>query len=316
MRTHRTCTLAVPVVLALSAASCASNQTTSTTAADVATTQRTFATPEEAASALVDAASRWDLPALRQLLGPAGRNLVESADAVQDRHRGAKFAAMAREKSSVQRAPKSHVATLVVGADDWPLPIPLVESGGRWRFDTSAGRDEMLRRRIGQNELDVLAICRGYVEAQEEYASAVHDATGVREYARRILSTPGRHDGLAWRNPDGSWGGPIGERAAKALAEGYSRGAPYHGYYFKTLMGQGPAARFGTMDYVVGGAMIGGFALVAWPAEYGVTGVQTFMVSYDGVVYQKDLGPRTDDLAPEIVRYDPDATWTRTDDAW
>ena len=188
-------------------------------------------------------------------------------------------------------------------------------SDGKWHFDSAAGHDELLKRRIGANELDVITICRGYVEAQQRYASETHDGSGVNQYAQRIISTPGKHDGLAWQNADGTWGGPVGRRVATAIEQGYAAKEPFHGYYFKTLKGQGPSARLGKLDYVVGGAMIGGFALVAWPVEYGVTGIQTFIVSYDGIVYQKDLGPQTPTLAAAMDRYDPDDTWKRTDDA-
>jgi len=208
-------------------------------------------------------------------------------------------------------------ATLTVGNDNWPLPIPIVMKNGKWYFDTEASREEILRRRIGSNELDAITICRGYVEAQEEYAERIHDDSGVNQYAQKIISAPGKHDGLAWQNPDGTWGGPVGEGVAKAIGQGYSsKSEPFHGYYFKVLMGQGPAARLGQLDYVINGAMIGGFALVAWPAEYRVTGVQTFIVSYDGVVYQKDLGPDTAKIAAAMDRYDPDKTWHETDDNW
>jgi hypothetical protein len=194
--------------------------------------------------------------------------------------------------------------------------VPIVKQGGKWHFDSQAGRTEILDRRIGANELDAITICRGYAVAQKEYASEIHDDSGVNQYAQRIISTPGKHDGLAWQNPDGTEGGPIAASVAKAIEEGYtSKSGPYHGYYFKTLTGQGPAAPLGQLDYVVEGAMIGGFALVAWPAEYRVTGVETFIVSYDGVVYQKDLGPDTEKIAAAMERYNPDKTWHRTNDA-
>jgi len=169
-----------------------------------------------------------------------------------------------------------------------------VQRKGKWYFDAKLGREEVLLQRIGANELDVLEICRGYVDAQEEYAMQKHDASTVNQYAQRIISTPGKQDGLAWKNPDGTWGGPVGENVADALEQGYSdKSKPYHGYYFKVLKGQGPAAPMGEMDFVVEGNMIGGFALAAAPAEYRVTGVQTFIVNQSGVVYQKDLGPDT-----------------------
>jgi hypothetical protein len=197
-----------------------------------------------------------------------------------------------------------------VGADDWPLPIPIVKKRGGWRFDTEAGREELLRRRIGGNELDAIELCRGYVEAQHEYALEKRDGALVNQYAQRIVSTPGRQDGLAWRAEDGSWQGPVGEGIARVIAEGYvAQPTPYHGYYFKVLKGQGPAAPLGELDFVIDGAMIGGFALVAAPADYGVTGVKTFIVSHDGVVYEQDLGPGTVERFWAMERFNPDAGW-------
>ena len=204
----------------------------------------------------------------------------------------------------------------MVGNDDFPLPIPIVKRKGKWSFDTKVGREEILNRRVGANELNTIEICRGFVEAQHEYAMERHDGSKVNQYAQQILSTSGKHDGLAWQNPDGTWAGPVGEEVAKALAEGYSaqRGTPYHGYYFKVLKGQGPAAPGGEMDFMVGGAMIGGFALAAAPAEYRVTGVMTFIVGPDGVVYEKDLGPDTLKTFQSMDRYNPDKTWKVTED--
>jgi hypothetical protein len=205
----------------------------------------------------------------------------------------------------------------LVGNDDWPLPVPIVKQGGKWHFNAKEGRNEILVRRIGANELDAIQICRGFVEAQKEYASEVHDNSGVNQYAQKIISTPGKRDGLYWRNEDGTPGGPIGESVARAIEEGYSsKSSPYHGYYFKVLKGQGPAAPLGQLDYVIGGVMIGGFALVAVPAEYRVTGVKTFMVSYDGIVYEKDMGLDSLQVAKNMDRYNPDKTWHRTDDQW
>jgi hypothetical protein len=275
-----------------------------------------FTTPRDAASALIQAASDGNVKGLIGILGSDGRELVASKDRAQDKDRAAAFAAKAHEKNVVEVDPRDPArATLVVGNDDWPLPIPIVEKDGKWYFDAAAGRDEILNRRIGENELAAITTCRGYVEAQKAYASDVHDDSGIHQYARRIISSPGKHDGLAWQNSDGTWGGPVAENAAKAIEKGYSAGQPYHGYYFKILEGQGPSAPLGKLDYLVDGAMIGGFALVAWPAEYAVTGVETFLVGYDGVVYQKDLGPETSKAAAAIDRYDPDSTWKRTDDA-
>ena len=189
--------------------------------------------------------------------------------------------------------------------------MPLVKSGGKWYFDSKAGRQELLYRRIGSNELDAIQICNGFVTAQENYALEPRKGYQVNQYAQRIVSTPGTQDGLAWQNPDGTWGGPIGENIAKAIAQGYtSREEPYHGYFFKVLKGQGPDAPLGQLNYVIGGAMIGGFALVAAPADYRVTGVQTFIVSNDGVVYQKDFGPATLDEFKKMELFNPDKTWT------
>jgi len=278
--------------------------------------QKAFATPQQAAAALIRAADSFDLQMLIEILGPSGRDLVSSADPVRDKNIAAAFAAKALEKSRVNADPKDpNRFILVVGNDDWPLPIPVVKRGSKWFFDTNAGREEILHRRIGSNELDAIQICRGYVEAQKQYASVKHD--DVNQYAQRVISTPGKHDGLAWRNPDGRWGGPIGERIAKALEQGYTdRTQPYHGYYFKILKGQGPSAPMGRLDFVINGAMIGGFALVAAPAEYRVTGVKTFIVSYSGVVYEKDLGPDTLSIFKHMELYDPDESWHRTDDNW
>ena len=189
--------------------------------------------------------------------------------------------------------------------------MPTRKGGGKWRFDSTAGHQELLYRRIGSNELDAIQICNGYVEAQENYALQPRKGYQVNQYAQRIISTPGKQDGLAWQNPDGTWGGPIGENIAKAIAQGYtSREDPYHGYFFKILKGQGPDAPIGQLNYVIEGVMIGGFALVAAPAEYRVTGVQTFIVSNDGVVYQKDFGPTTLDEFKKMELFNPDKSWT------
>lgn len=279
--------------------------------------QKAFANPEQAANSLIAASDQFDVPLLLQMFGPAGADFVASSDPVEDKKNAIAFAAKAHEKNSVQIDPKNpNRAILVVGEEDWPLPIPLVKRSGSWYFDTMAGHHEILARRIGTNELDAITICRGYVEAQMEYASQIHDDSGVNQYAQKIISTPGKHDGLAWQASDGSWEGPVGEAVAKALAEGYAEKKPFHGYYFKLLEGQGPAARLGTLDYFIEGVMIGGFAIVAWPADYRVTGVQTFIVSYDGVVYQKDLGPDTSKIASTMKRYNPDKTWHSTNDDW
>lgn len=289
---------------------------TKTSAATPVVKQKTFASSKDAADALIKAAREFDVPALQEILGPGAEGLIETADKVQDKERAAMFVAKAAEKTSVTPDPKNPNRAIVsVGNEDWPYPVPIVKRGGKWSFDAPAGRKEILARRIGANELDALTICRGYAEVQKEYALQAHD--GVNQYAQRIISTPGKQDGLAWKNDDGTWGGPVGEGIAKALAQGYSSKAePYHGYYFKILKGQGPEAPLGRMDFVVKGVMIGGFALVAVPAEYRVTGVKTFIVSYEDVVYEKDLGPNSLEIVKKMELYNPDKTWRRTDDSW
>jgi DUF2950 family protein len=278
-----------------------------------AAVQKTFATAREAAEALVSASETFDVPAIKAILGPDGEDLVVTGEPVKDRDAATAFAAKARERLAVDPDPKNaNRAILSVGNEDWPLPIPIVRTKGAWRFDSKAGRQEILYRRIGANELDAIQICRGYVEAQTEYALLKRDGSGVNQYAQRIVSTPGKQDGLAWRNPDGTWEGPIGEGIARIIELGYTdRATPYHGYFFKVLKGQGPAAPLGEMDFVVKGVMIGGFALVAVPAEYLVTGVKTFIVSHDGVVYEKDLGDGTANALKTMERYNPDKTWKR-----
>ena len=220
------------------------------------------------------------MAALKEILGPDSTDIVSSEDPVADKNRAAAFAAKAKEKSSLETDSENpNLTILTVGNDDFPLPIPIVKQKGKWLFDTKVGREEILNRRIGSNELDAIAICRGFVEAQLEYAQEKHDDSKVNQYAQRIISTPGKQDGLAWKNADGTWGGPVGEEVAKALEQGYSKkDQPYHGYFFKVLKGQGPAALMGEMDFVVNGAMIGGFALAAAPAQHRVTGVKTFMI--------------------------------------
>ena len=282
------------------------------------TPQKTFATPQAAADALIQAAGTYDLPVLEQILGSGSEDLLKSEDPVRDKNTAAEFATKARQKTRVTVDPKNpDRATVIVGDDGWPLPIPIVKKGAEWAFDTPAGRETMLLRRIGSNELDAIEICRGYVDAQFEYALEKHDNAEVNQYAQKIISSPGKHDGLVWHNPDGTLGGPISEGIAEALNEGYTdKSKPYHGYYFKILKGQGHGAPLGEMDFVVEGAMIGGFALAAAPAEYRVTGVKTFIVSYEGTVYQKDVGPDTLKIFSHMELYNPDNTWTPTYDNW
>jgi hypothetical protein len=260
----------------------------------------------------VQAATDFDLAALTSIFGPDGNDIVFSGEFSQDRKHAADFAAQARQKKSISVDPKSRTrAFLLVGNEDWPFPVPLLKRGEKWFFDGKAGRQELLYRRIGANELDAIDICRGYVEAQYEYALQQRAINDVNRYAQRIVSTPGKHDGLAWQNSDGKWEGPVGENIARAIEQGYTSSSdPYHGYFFKILKRQGSAAPLGEMDFVVKDVMIGGFALVAAPAVFNVTGVRTFIVSHDGVVYEKDLGPNTLEEFKKMERFNPDKSWT------
>src|SRR5579862_4231825 len=306
------CFCTLPRGVAQSAAS-----TKAPSAATVAASgARMFDTPQQAADVLVDAADKFDVVALGQIFGPGGDDIVFSGEFAQDRQHAANFVAQAREKKRVSVDPQSGVrAFLLVGNEDWPFPVPLVKRGDKWSFDSKEGWQELLYRRIGANELDAIAICHGYVEAQHEYALQPREGYNVNQYAQRIVSTPGKQDGLAWQNTNGGWDGPIGEKITRAIEQGYTSGAdPYHGYFFKILKGQGPAAPLGTMDFVVKGVMIGGFALVAAPAEYGVTGVRTFIVSHDGVVYDTDLGPKTLDEFKKMELFNPDKSWNPVPD--
>ncbi len=288
----------------------AANATPAATAASVGAA-RSFASPQQAVDALISAAGKFDETALMQIFGDNGRDILYGGEIAQDRQRVADFAAEAHEKQSVSVDPKTgNRAFLLVGNEDWPFPVPIVKKGDKWSFDSKAGRQELLNRRIGSNELDAIQICRGYVDAQYEYAFEKREGYNVNQYAQRIVSTPGKQDGLAWQNPDGTWGGPVGEKIAQVIQQGYTRGIePYHGYFFKILKGQGPTAPLGQMNYVIEGAMIGGFALVAAPAQYRMTGVKTFMVSQDGVVYEKDSGPATLEEFKKMERFNPDNTW-------
>jgi Protein of unknown function (DUF2950) len=288
---------------------------------DAAVSQPTgqqFNTPKAAADALIKAAESYDAAAVKEILGPGSDDIVTSEDAVADKNRAMAFVAKAKERTKVGADPKNkNRAILTIGNDELPVPIPIVKNNGKWSFDTKVGREEILNRRIGANELDAIAVCRGYVEAQHQYAEEKHDDVKVNQYAQRVISTPGKHDGLAWQNPDGTWGGPVGEGIARAIERGYTeKSEPFRGYYFKVLKGQGPSARMGQMDFVVEGAMIAGFALAAAPAQYRVTGVKSFIVGPDGVVYEKDLGPDTLKLFQAMDRYDPDKSWQETDDDW
>ena len=291
-------------------------QTPAATAAPHPVEGETFATPQQAADALIAAAGTFDEAALAKIFGPNGKKVVFTGEAAQDRERALGFAAEAKEKTNVAVDPKTGTrAFIIVGDEDWPFAVPIVKVNGKWSFDAKAGEQELLYRRIGSNELDAIQICHGFVESQDEYALRSRQLYNVNQYAQRIISTPGKQDGLTWQTANGTWEGPIGEQIAKAIAEGYtSREMPFHGYFYKVLKGQGPAAPLGQLDYVIEGVMIGGFALVASPAQYRVTGVKTFMVSYDGVVYEKDLGPDTLEQFKKMERFNPDLSWHPVND--
>jgi hypothetical protein len=296
-----------------SPATSASGKAPSSATPDSMAAPETFASPEQAAAAMVDAAEKFDVPALLKLVGRDGEDVVLTGEYAQDRERSQEFAAEARKKMHVSVDPKDQRrAYLMAGDADWPFALPIVKHGDRWSFDAAAGREELFRRRIGSNELDAIEICHGYVEAQNDYLFYTQrKGYEPAQYAQRIIARPGQQDGLAWQNADGTWAGPIGEKIARAIEQGYDVNAePYHGYFLKVLKGQGPSAPLGSMDFVVQGAMIGGFALVAAPAEYGESGIKTFVVSHNGVVYEKDLGPDTLKAFQKMERFDPDKSWT------
>ncbi len=278
--------------------------------------EQTFASPQEAVNALVAAATNHDTNALHAIFGPAGHDLI-SPDVVQATEEYKMFVEHLTEKAQLINNSESNV-TLEVGADGWPFPIPLVKQDGQWFFDTAAGREEILARRVGRDEMGAINVCNAYVEAQREYAGEDRMGDGVLAYAQFLRSTPGTHDGLFWPAKPGEDLSPLGPLVAQARVEGYQRTAkmlndeqaPYHGYYFKTLTRQGKHAPGGKYNYLINGRMIAGFALVAWPAEWGNTGVMTFIVNQQGKVCQKNLGPKTAKIAKGMTAYDPDATWT------
>ena len=278
-----------------------------------AAAQKTFGSLDEAVNALVTAVRAADRKALVEILGPRGNPLVWSGDDVADRSAFQRFTA-AYDRAHRLEGGDGQVV-LYVGEDNFPFPIPLVPDGPRWLWDTEGGDDEILNRRIGQNELSAIQVCLAYVDAQREYYSR---GQGLLEYAQRLESTKGKHDGLYWEARLGEPESPLGPLVAKARAAGYplpSRGAPvpYHGYFYRILLAEGPEAPGGPYDFVVKGHMIGGFALVAYPASYGASGIMTFIVNQDGVVYQKDLGPKTAQLANAMKAYNPDKTWVEAE---
>jgi hypothetical protein len=307
---------------------------------------RAFASPEEAVRALNDAVKKEDVAAVLAIFGPQGKELLDSSDPVSARRNRAVFAVAFAE--GWRLLDEQGRKWLVIGHEAWPFPVPIVQEANGWQFDTAAGKEEVLARRIGRNELTAIRVARAYVVAQRRYAGDGHDGRRPGLYAQRLRSDPGQHNGLYWPTAHGERRSPVGDllseaaferdaiavsgaaepyrgydfkifpNQSKAAAErpaGASPGepAPFHGYYFRILTAQGEAAAGGTMDYIVGGEMSRGFALVAWPAQYDVTGVMTFVVSHEGTVYQGDLGPDTDARARAMTRYDPDGSWAAAD---
>ena len=278
--------------------------------------QKSFASPEEAATALVAAAEKGDLKEMQAILGPGSQALVRSGDAVEDRRGRERFVHAYQEAHRVDPMGDAK-ARLLIGKDEWPMPIPLVKGPAGWRFDTAQGKEEILNRRIGRNELSTIQAVLAYVDAQREYYLRNPQGDKLLQYAQRFGSSKGKRDGLHFATRPGEALSPLGPLYASAVAAGYggksADGAPraYYGYRYRILKSQGPNAPGGAYDYLAQGQMIGGFALVAWPASYGTSGVMTFIVNHEGVVYQKDLGPDTASKVRAITRFDPDKTWTR-----
>jgi len=280
--------------------------------------QKSFKSPEEAVKALADATKGNDTKELMAIFGPIGKELISSGDEVADQHGRDRFV-KAYETANRLVSENEKKVILHVGNRDWPFPIPVVKEGESWFFDTKAGKQEVLNRRIGRNELNSIQVCLAYVDAQREYALKSRDRAGLLEYAQKFGSEKDKKDGLYWEAKEGEEQSPLGPLVAKATEEGYTRKkpgekpSPYHGYYYRILKAQGENAPGGAYDYVVKGKMIGGFALVAHPAEYGNSGVMTFMVNHEGVVYQKDLGKETEKIVSVLKKYDPDKTWKRVE---
>jgi hypothetical protein len=285
--------------------------------------QRTFASAEEAMTAIVAAMRSHDSEQLRQILGPDGDDLISSGDDVADRQSQDRFLAKYDQKHRLIPDEKDDgTVNVTVGSDDWPMPIPIVRDDAtkRWSFDTEAGEDELINRRIGRNELDVIQVLKAICDAQTDYASQDPAGEGIPVYARYFISKEGKKDGLFWHTDENQPRSPLGPLVAGAAEEGYKIGPrqddqphPYHGYFYHILTAQGPAAPGGALDYTVNGKLIGGFAVVAWPADYGNSGITTFIMRYDGVVYQRDLGEDTDKAARAITAFDPSPGWTKAE---
>jgi hypothetical protein len=274
--------------------------------------QAAYATPEEAVTAFVAALQKDDSSDLKKILGPGTDDLLSSGDPVADKDARADFVASYQEKHAIN-ADGENKMVLVVGNEDWPMPIPLVKNDGKWVFDGKAGAEELINRRIGANELGAIAVSQGFVGAQNEYASEGRDGDVAGIYALKLLSDEGLHNGLYWPTVEGEAPSPVGEFIANSAAEGYQFGAkpiPYHGYFYRMLFAQGENAAGGARDYFKDGLLTQGFALVAWPAEYGSSGIQTFIVNQDGTVFQKDLGETTAAEVDAMKNFNPDSTWT------
>jgi len=277
--------------------------------------QRTFGSPEAAADALVDAVGKGDVKAMQAILGPGSQALLQSGDAVADRLGRERFVQIYGEAHRIDRQGDAR-AVLLVGKDEWPMPIPLVKAATGWRFDARQGREEVLNRRIGRNELSTIQAVLAYVDAQREYYLRNPSNDKLLHYAQRFGSAKGKRDGLYFPTGPGEPPSPLGPLYASAKAAGYQKSGdglptPYHGYRYRILKGQGPNAPGGAYSYLAQGRMIGGFALIAWPASYGNSGVMTFMVNHEGVVYERDLGPDTASVAGKVSRFDPGAGWKR-----
>lgn len=282
--------------------------------ADAAAKQKTFSSPEAAVAAFVDALKTNNNKALDAILGRDGKRIVSSGDPVDDKNARARFVAAYEEKNQLNKE-SAGKAILLVGKNDFPWPIPLVKKGKTWYFDTKEGKEELINRRIGRNELNAIDILREYTAAQREYIRKDWDGDGVYQYALKLASTPGKRDGLYWEAKEGQEESPFGPLVAKAWSEGYQPGkgspAPYHGYFFRILKAQGSNAKGGAYEYIANGKMVLGFAMIAYPAEYGTSGVMTFIVNQEGVIYEKDLGPDTGKLAGAMTAFDPDPQWKK-----
>jgi hypothetical protein len=279
------------------------------------TDHTSFASPDEAATALIAAARKGDQATLRKLFGPDSEEILSSGDEVADKTARENFVSMYDANHALVPEGEDKV-WLQIGADGWPMPVPIVKRDGRWFLDGAAGADEVVYRRVGRNELGAIAVCRGYVDAQVEYASEDRDGEGAGIYANKLVSDPGTHNGLYWEAAEGEPESPVGPAIAAAAAEGYHAGAgAYHGYKYRQLYRQTDNANGGAIEYFDNGVLRNGFALIAWPAEYGVSGVMTFIVNQDGVVFQKDLGEDTEIAVAAMTAYDPDPTWTAVVDS-